>query len=150
MPVRLQDIAQRLRAQGLRVTAQRVAVLAFITRMPHHPDAETVRAAVELELGSVSTQAVYDTLHILTSAGLLRCIEPAGHPARYETRVADNHHHLICRACGDTRDIDCAVGHAPCLDPSESDGFVIDEAEVIFWGLCPRCRNTERPTKGTP
>lgn len=144
------DVAERLRAHGLRVTAPRVAVLHVIAQMPDHPDADAVRAAVAGRLGSVSTQAVYDTLHALTGAGLLRRIEPAGHPARYETRVDDNHHHLICRACGDTRDVDCAAGRAPCLEPPAIDGFLIDEAEVIFWGLCPRCRHTEPPTKEAP
>ncbi len=145
----LHDVTERLRTQGLRVTAPRVAVLDILDRMPDHPDADAIRAAVSRRLGSVSTQAVYNILHTLTDAGLLRRIEPAGHPARYETRVADNHHHLICRACGETRDVDCAIGHAPCLDPSESGGFVIDEAEVTFWGICPACRTTESLTKET-
>lgn len=146
---RLDRVANRLRSSGLRVTAPRVAVLDVVTGLADHPDAEAVRAAVARRLGSVSTQAVYDTLHTLTSAGLLRRIEPAGHPARYETRVDDNHHHLICRGCGLTRDVDCAAGHAPCLDPSERGGFAVDEAEIIFWGSCPACRDAETPTKGT-
>ena len=117
--------------------------------MDGHPDADAVRAAVAQRLGSVSTQAVYDILHSLTEAGLLRSIEPAGHPARYETRVGDNHHHLVCRACGATRDVDCAAGHAPCLAPSQHEGFLIDEAEVIFWGLCADCRHANTAEKGT-
>lgn len=145
MPERLHDVTERLRSHGLRVTAPRVAVLDVLAQMSDHPDAETIRVAVTHRLGSVSIQAVYNTLHTLTDAGLLRCIEPAGHPARYETRVGDNHHHLICRTCGETRDVDCATGHAPCLDPSERGGFVIDEAEVIFWGTCPRCSQPSIP-----
>jgi Fur family ferric uptake transcriptional regulator len=126
-----------------------VAVLHAIAQMPGHPDAEAVRTSVADRLGSVSTQAVYDTLHTLTAAGLLRRIEPAGHPARYETRVEDNHHHLICRACGVTRDVDCVTGHAPCLAPSASAGFVVDEAEVIFWGLCAGCAASTETTTTT-
>ena len=148
MPSSLHDPAALLRRHGLRATAPRVAVLEVLTSTPGHPDAEAVRAAVSDRLGSVSTQAVYDILHTLTQIGLLRRIEPAGHPARYETRVGDNHHHLICRSCGETRDVDCAIGHAPCLDPSEVHDFVVDEAEVIFWGLCPRCHATTT-TRGT-
>jgi Fur family ferric uptake transcriptional regulator len=143
------EVAERLRARGLRVTAPRVAVLHAIRQMPGHPDAEAVRAAVADRLGSVSIQAVYDTLHALTSAGLLRRIEPAGHPARYETRVDDNHHHMICRVCGITRDIDCVTGHAPCLEPSEAGGFVVDEAEVIFWGVCGDCAASTETTTTT-
>ncbi len=147
MPEPLRDVAGILRARGLRATAPRIAVLDAIRGMGH-PDAEDVRAEVARRLGSVSTQAVYDTLHALTDAGLLRRIEPAGHPARYETRVADNHHHLICRRCGATRDVDCAVGHAPCLEPGAGGGFLVDEAEVVFWGICPDCR-TETDTPPT-
>ena len=143
------EVAERLRARGLRVTAARVAVLHAIRQMPEHPDAEAVRAAVADRLGSVSIQAVYDTLHALTSAGLLRRIEPAGHPARYETRVDDNHHHLICRVCGATRDVDCVTGNAPCLEPSRRGDFVVDEAEVIFWGLCGDCAASARTTTTT-
>lgn len=140
MPEPLRDVAVTLRARGLRATAPRIAVLDAIRGMGH-PDAEAVRAEVARRLGSVSTQAVYDTLHALTDAGLLRRIEPAGHPARYETRTGDNHHHLICRACGATRDVDCAAGHTPCLDPAAHGGFMVDEAEIVFWGLCPDCHD---------
>ena len=150
-PAPLRDVAELLRERGMRATAPRVAVLDAIVGMGH-PDAEAVRAEVARRLGTVSTQAVYDTLHALTAAGLLRRIEPAGHPARYETRVGDNHHHLICRSCGTTRDVDCAAGHAPCLEPSAHGGFVVDEAEVIYWGLCASCAATARTstTEGTP
>lgn len=144
----LQEIADRLRAHGLRATASRVAVLDVLAAHPGHPDAEAVREAVTARLGSISIQAVYDILHTFTDAGLLRRIEPAGHPARYEARVGDNHHHLICRSCGETRDVDCATGAAPCLSPGEGHGFAVDEAEVIFWGLCPRCR-PDTTTRGT-
>ena len=146
----LDDVAELLRRRGLRVTAPRVAVLDVLRRLPGHPDAETVRAAVAERLGSVSTQAVYDILHVLTDAGLLRRIEPAGHPARYETRVGDNHHHLICRGCGMTRDVDCTVGHAPCIEPSAAGDFAVDQAEIVFWGLCAGCRDQTTATKGTP
>ena len=152
MPEPLHDVVGLIRSRGLRATAPRIAVLDAIAGMGH-PDAEAVRAEVARRLGSVSTQAVYDTLHALTDAGLLRQIEPAGHPARYETRVGDNHHHLICRACGTTRDVDCAMGHAPCLEPSTHGGFVVDEAEVIYWGLCADCAarsgDTTPTTEGT-
>lgn len=145
----LQEVTGLLRAHGLRVTAPRVAVLDVLRAAPGHPDAEEVRHAVARRLGSVSTQAVYDSLHALVDAGLLRRIEPAGHPARYEARVDDNHHHLICRACGLTRDVACATLHAPCLLPPATDDFAVDEAEVIFWGLCADCR-THPTTEGDP
>jgi Fur family ferric uptake transcriptional regulator len=131
--------AERLRAVGLRVTAPRVATLDWLAGNPH-ATADQVAEGVRERLGSVSTQAIYDVLHACTSAGLLRRIEPAGHPARFETRALDNHHHLVCRVCGRTEDVDCVVGVAPCLDPSESAGFAIVEAEVVFWGYCPDCR----------
>ncbi|MGK8502826.1 Fur family transcriptional regulator [Nocardia asiatica] len=129
-----------LRAAGLRVTAPRIAVLNAVAARPH-ADADTVAATVREALGSVSTQAVYDVLHACVRAGILRRIEPAGSSALYETRIGDNHHHLVCRSCGAVVDVDCAVGAAPCLDPSDAHGFVIDEAEVVFWGLCPTCRS---------
>ncbi len=145
----LDELAGLLRERGLRVTASRVAVLHEIRAMHGHPDAEAVRTAVARRLGSVSTQAVYDILHTLTKAGLLRSIEPARHPARYETRVGDNHHHLVCRSCGTITDVDCAVGQAPCLTPSDPagslDGFVVDQAEVVYWGLCPDCSPQQTP-----
>lgn len=149
MSADVHDAAALLRERGLRVTASRVAVLDVIRTMDGHPDAEAVRAAVHERLGGVSTQAVYDILHSLTKAGLLRSIEPAGHPARYETRVDDNHHHLVCRGCGLTRDVDCATGHTPCLTPSQHEGFLIDEAEVVFWGLCSDCRQSPPAERGT-
>ncbi|NLE82754.1 MAG: transcriptional repressor [Rhodococcus sp.] len=133
------DPTGQLRSVGLRVTAPRVAVLNMVARHPHS-DADDIAAAVRAELGSVSTQAVYDVLKACVGAGLLRRIEPAGSPARYETRTGDNHHHLVCRACGTVVDVDCVVGSAPCLTASDTHGFALDEAEVTFWGLCPNCR----------
>lgn len=127
-----------LRAHGLPVTAQRLAVLRAVTSVPHR-SADDVHAAVRNELGAVSRQAVYDALAVLTERGILRRIEPAGSPARYEARIADNHHHLICRTCGTVVDVDCAVGDVPCLTPSDAAGFEVDEAEVVFWGRCPDC-----------
>jgi Fur family ferric uptake transcriptional regulator len=138
-------IEQDLRTAGLRVTKQRTAVLAAIRHRPH-ADADTLITAVRGELGTVSTQAVYDVLHALESAGLARRVEPAGSPARYDPRVGDNHHHLVCRSCGTVVDVDCAVGSAPCLTASNAQGFVIDEAEVTYWGLCPQC-HAARPTR---
>jgi len=132
--------AEQLRERGLRVTAGRLAVLRAVGTLDH-PDAGLVVDVVRPQLGSVSTQAVYDTLAALTRAGLLRRIEPAGSPARYETRVGDNHHHLICRSCRRIVDVDCAAGAAPCLHPSDDRGFEIDEAEVVFWGECEACRS---------
>jgi Fur family ferric uptake transcriptional regulator len=132
--------AQSLREHGLRVTRQRVAVLAALTEAPHS-DVDSLVRAVRDELGAVSVQAVYDVLRALAAAGLVRRVEPAGSPALFEVRVGDNHHHVVCRQCGATEDIDCAVGSAPCLDPTQSHGFVVDEAEVTFWGLCPWCRD---------
>ncbi len=129
---------QLLRDAGLRVTGVRLAVLRTLDGL-HHATADDVVQAVRIDLGSASVQAVYDTLHTLTSAGLLRRMEPAGHPARYERRVGDNHHHVVCRSCGAVADVDCAVGHAPCLTPSQAHGFTLDLAEVTFWGLCPDC-----------
>jgi Fe2+ or Zn2+ uptake regulation protein len=130
--------AELLRAAGLRVTAPRVATLDWLDGHPHST-ADEVAEGVRERLGSVSTQAIYDVLHACARTGLLRRIEPAGHPARFETRTADNHHHLVCRVCGRTEDVDRVVGFAPCLEPSNSAGFLVDEAEVVFWGLCPDC-----------
>ncbi|WP_216893987.1 Fur family transcriptional regulator [Nocardia alni] len=137
------DPRRQLRAAGLRVTAPRVAVLDVVVAQPHS-DADRVTAAVRERLGSVSTQAVYDVLRACVGAGLLRRIEPAGSAARYETRTGDNHHHLVCRSCGTVVDVDCVVGSAPCLEPSDAHGFAIDEAEVVFWGLCPDCSPSAR------
>ncbi|WHP17584.1 Fur family transcriptional regulator [Cellulomonas sp. ES6] len=128
-----------LRRHGLRVTAPRVAVLDAVASMPH-ADADAVLRHARTALPTVSVQAVYDVLHALTDAGILRRIEPAGHPARYERRVGDNHHHVVCRRCGAVGDVDCAVGEAPCLTPVSTSGFTVDTAEVTYWGLCPGCR----------
>ncbi|GAA4863422.1 MULTISPECIES: Fur family transcriptional regulator [Saccharopolyspora] len=133
------DPRERLRAAGLRVTKPRIAVLRWLSGHPHST-ADQVAGAVREQLGSVSTQAVYDVLNACTHVGLLRRIEPAGHPARFETRTADNHHHLVCRRCGKAEDVDCVRGAAPCLAPSDLAGYAVDEAEVVFWGLCPDCR----------
>jgi Fur family transcriptional regulator, stress-responsive regulator len=137
------DPREQLRAVGLRVTAPRVAVLDAVAARPHS-DADRVAATVREALGSVSTQAVYDVLRACVHAGILRRIEPAGSAALYETRIRDNHHHLVCRNCGAVVDVDCVVGRAPCLEPVEDHGFAIDEAEVVFWGLCPTCRSQGR------
>jgi Fur family ferric uptake transcriptional regulator len=128
-----------LRARGLRVTKPRVAVLEVLA-VGGHLEVEEVAARVRQRLDSVSTQAVYDVLGALARAGLARRIEPAGSPARYEARAGDNHHHVVCRGCGQVADVDCAVGQAPCLDPNTAHGFEVDEAEVTFWGLCPACQ----------
>ncbi|MGI8876848.1 MAG: Fur family transcriptional regulator [Egibacteraceae bacterium] len=135
---------EALRAAGLRVTAPRRAVLAWLGEHPHST-ARATAAAVREPLGTVSTQAVYNVLDACTAAGLLRRIEPAGHPARFERRVGDNHHHVVCRRCGHTDDIDCVVGARPCLEPSDDHDFTLDEAEVVFWGLCPDCVSAGLP-----
>jgi Fur family ferric uptake transcriptional regulator len=131
-------VRERLKSAGLRITAPRVAVLEWLADHPH-ATADQVAAAIRQRLGSVSTQAVYDVLGACTHASLVRRIEPAGHPARFETRIGDNHHHLVCRHCGRTEDVDCVHGSAPCLEPSSRGGFEVEEAEVVFWGLCPDC-----------
>jgi Fur family transcriptional regulator, stress-responsive regulator len=131
---------QRLRDQGLRVTKPRLAVLEVLAG-GGHLEVDDIAARVRSRLDSVSTQAVYDVLGALARAGLARRIEPAGSPARYEARSGDNHHHVVCRACGIIADIDCTVGSAPCLDPNTAVGYEIDEAEVTFWGLCPSCQS---------
>ncbi|MCF2532332.1 Fur family transcriptional regulator [Yinghuangia soli] len=141
------EIPRRLRAAGLRVTAARTTVLDLIGTMPHS-DAETLARAARERLGSVSTQAVYDTLHALVRAGLARRIEPADHPARFEARTGDNHHHIVCRGCGAVEDVDCVVGAAPCLTPDDDHGYDLDEAEVTFWGRCPACRAAAGPEPG--
>jgi Fur family ferric uptake transcriptional regulator len=136
------DVKQLLQRANLRMTAQRLAVLDAIELEGKHQDAEFVVQAARRRVGSLSRQAVYDNLNALVAAGIVRRIEPAGRPALYETRVGDNHHHLICRQCQATVDIDCAVGAAPCLEPSSDHGFLIDEAEVVYWGLCPSCQQS--------
>jgi Fur family transcriptional regulator, stress-responsive regulator len=135
-------IAAELRGAGLRVTAARVALLETV-RAGDHLGVEAIAAGVRDRVGYVSLQAVYDALHALTAAGLIRRIEPADSPARFEGRVGDNHHHVVCRSCGVVADVDCAVGEAPCLTASDDKGFSIDEAEVVYWGLCPNCANAE-------
>lgn len=141
----MQGNADRLlREHGLQVTAQRLAILRAVSSRPHATAdelADDVRAAI----GSISRQAVYDTLGVLVEKNLVRRIQPAGSAARYEDRVGDNHHHLICRSCGTTFDVDCVVGAAPCLVPSDDHGFELDEAEVVFWGRCPSCRDAATP-----
>ena len=131
-------LVTQLREAGLRATRQRTAVLAAVHAHPHSRTDGLVVAAQD-RLADVSRQAVYDALHALTDAGLVRRIQPAGSVARYEARVADNHHHLVCRACDAVVDVDCAVGRAPCLTASDDAGFAVDEAEVVWWGLCPAC-----------
>jgi Fur family transcriptional regulator, stress-responsive regulator len=139
MPPRPTDDVAVLRDAGLRVTAPRLAVLSSVRELDH-PDVEDIVRAARLRLGAVSTQAVYDVLRVFEEAGLVRRIEPAGSPARYENRVGDNHHHLVCRRCGTVVDVDCVVGHAPCLEPASDAGFLVDEADVTFWGICPNCQ----------
>jgi len=132
------DAEPLLRGAALRVTRPRVAVLTAVHENPH-ADTDSIIRVVRDDLGEVSTQAVYDVLRALTTAGLVRRIEPAGSVARYESRVGDNHHHVVCRSCGEIADVDCAVDLTPCLTASEDHGYLIDEAEVVYWGLCPAC-----------
>ena len=131
--------AELLRQHGFKVTAQRLAVMRAVSHAPHLT-ADDVYAAVSADIGTISQRSVYDAVGMLVDVGLLRRIQPAGSAARYEARVGDNHHHLICRACGRTVDVDCAVGAVPCLTAADDAGYVIDEAEVIYWGRCPGCR----------
>ena len=135
--------AEELRGAGLRVTAARVALLEIV-RDGDHLGIEAIAAGVRDRIGHISLQAVYDALYALTAAGLIRRIEPAGRPPRFEGRIGDNHHHIVCRSCGVVADVDCAVGEAPCLTASDDRGFSIDEAEVIYWGLCPDCSTADR------
>jgi Fur family transcriptional regulator, stress-responsive regulator len=134
----VEELERMLRGASLRVTRPRVAVLGAVHANPH-ADTQSLVGAVRGQLGDVSQQAVYDVLNALTDAGLVRRIQPLGSVARYESRVGDNHHHAVCRSCGVVADVDCAVGTVPCLTPSDNHGFVIDEAEVIYWGLCSDC-----------
>ena len=140
------DFSEQLRLADLRVTRPRLAVLEAVCAHPH-ADTETIFSAVRVGLPDVSRQAVYDVLAALTAANLIRRIQPSGSVARYESRVGDNHHHVVCRSCGVIADVDCAVGETPCLTPSDPDGvldgFVLDEAEVIYWGLCPDCAESQ-------
>ena len=135
----LADVDQLLRSHGVQVTAQRLAIMRALAANPH-ATADHVADHVRASLGAISRQAVYDSLGVLVDRQLLRRIQPAGSAARYECRVGDNHHHLICRTCGSTVDVDCAVGEVPCLTASDDHGFVIAEAEVIYWGYCAACR----------
>jgi len=151
------DPADLLRKRGIQVTAQRLAVLKAVAGLSHCT-ADAVAEIVRAEIGAISRQSVYDALAILAAEGLIRRIQPAGSPARFEARVGDNHHHVICRHCGRTADVDCAVGSAPCLTAANDMGFEIDEAEVIYWGRCPECesqttnvkplRSTDTPASG--
>jgi Fur family ferric uptake transcriptional regulator len=142
------DLPAALRGAGLRVTASRLAVLSAVGE-GHHLTADQIASVVRGRVGTISTQAVYDVLHALTRAGLTRRIEPAGSPALYETRVGDNHHHVVCRMCGAVSDVDCVIGEPPCVLPTDSSGFMIDEAEVTFWGLCPTCQTTSNRNEET-
>lgn len=142
------DFEQLLRSADLRVTRPRLAVLRAVRRHPH-ADTASVLAAVRAEEPGVSHQAVYDVLGALTEVGLVRRIQPAGSVARYELRVGDNHHHVVCRSCGVVADVDCAVGVRPCLDASDTHGFVVDEAEVTYWGTCPSCSTARTPASTT-
>lgn len=141
--------AELLRAHGIQVTAQRLAVLRAVLATPH-VTADEVADVVRAEIGAISLQSVYDALGLLAGAGLVRRIQPAGSPARFEGRVGDNHHHLICRTCGQLVDVDCAAHGAPCLTPPEGTGYEVDEAEVVYWGRCPACiaadRHAEAPS----
>jgi Fur family ferric uptake transcriptional regulator len=137
------DGADLLRNHGVQVTAQRLAVLRAVTDQPHST-ADDIDKVVRREIGAISRQAVYDALGTLTDRGLLRRIQPAGSPARYEDRIDDNHHHLICRGCNRMVDVDCAVGYTPCLTAADDAGYEIDEAEVVFWGRCPQCTGKDR------
>jgi Fur family ferric uptake transcriptional regulator len=145
------DPAGLLRQHGIQITAQRLAVLRAVSDRPH-VTADAVAEAVRIEIGAISLQSVYDALGLLVAKGLIRRIQPAGSPARFEDRVGDNHHHLICRVCGRVVDVDCAVGSAPCLAAADDGGYEIDEAEVAYWGRCPDCVAQPRPesSSGAP
>jgi len=132
------DLEQTLREQGVQVTVQRLALMRAIIKHPH-ATADALADEVRSHIGTISRQSVYDSLGVLVDKGLVRRLQPAGHPTMYEDRVGDNHHHLVCRGCGGTFDVDCAVGYTPCLEAADTHGFVIDEAEVIYWGYCPAC-----------
>ena len=140
------ELERLLRGASLRVTRPRVAVLGAVHEHPH-ADTHSIIGLVREDLGEVSQQAVYDVLRALTDAGLVRRIHPPGSVARYESRVGDNHHHAVCRSCGAISDVDCAVGSAPCLTAADDHGYVLDEAEVIYWGLCPACSTQSISTR---
>lgn len=137
----VETLRHALKDAKLRATAQRIAILGVLRDRPGHFSVDDIGEAVRTRLGTVSLQTVYDALDALTSAGLARRIEPAGSPALFEARAGDNHHHVVCRRCGAVGDIDCVVGSTPCLDASDTGGFVLDEAEITFWGLCPDCHD---------
>jgi Fur family ferric uptake transcriptional regulator len=143
------DHASTLRDRGIQVTAQRIAVLKAVSAEPH-VSADAVAEAVRAEIGAISLQSVYDALSVLVSARIIRRIQPAGSPARFEDRVGDNHHHLICRACGRLVDVDCATGEAPCLEAADPQGYEVDEAEVVYWGRCPACTAAGRQPVDAP
>ena len=138
-PITVSELADQLRERKIPVTAQRLAVMRAVDKSPHST-ADTIIEIARGELGAISRQAGYNVLGMLSENGLIRRIQPAGSAARYESRVGDNHHHLVCRECGLTVDVDCAVGYTPCLTPSDDAGFIVDEAEVTYWGLCPECQ----------
>ena len=140
----MQEGVDLLRTRGVQVTAQRLAVLRAVHAHPH-ASADDLAGIVRSDIGSISRQAVYDTLGLLVEVGLVRRIQPTGSPARYEDRVADNHHHIVCRGCGDVVDVDCAVGRTPCLTAADDQGYLIDEAEVCYWGRCPACQSESAP-----
>jgi len=135
--------AELLRQRGIQITAQRLAVMRVVTSQPH-VTTDAAAEAVRTEIGAISRQSVYDTLGLLVDKGLIRRIQPAGSPARFEARVGDNHHHVICRVCGRTADVNCAAGSAPCLTAIDDMGYEIDEAEVVYWGRCPECASKPR------
>lgn len=137
--ISLMSESDLLRANGIPVTAQRIAVIKAVKRRTH-ATADEIVEEVKKEIGAISRQAVYNVLSLLSDKGILRRTQPAGSPARYEDRVGDNHHHVVCRVCGHTENVDCAVGYTPCLHAAQDHGYLIDEAEVIYWGYCPRCR----------
>lgn len=139
MAPKREDLVELIRSAGLRVTASRVAVLLVLSRNPH-VTTDTIIREVNVELGSISSQAVYNVLATFVEAGLIRRVEPAGSVALYELRVADNHHHVVCRRCAAVQDVDCAVGRRPCLTPVDAHGYQLDEAEVTYWGICPSCQ----------
>lgn len=157
----MEGFAEQLRARGLRNTPQRRAVLMALAQCPHSTAAELAASVVAAaqqatqarspaaSVDGLSRQGLYNVLDDLTKAGLVRCIEPAGSPTRYEVRVGDNHHHLVCRECGRIQDVSCAVGDAPCLNPAEFDGFTVDEAEIIWWGYCELCAGSARSAPTT-
>ena len=144
-----EDFEQTLRQHGFQVTAQRIAILRAVSSHPH-ATADDLAADVRASIGSISRQAVYDTLGLMVDKGLIRRIQPSGFTARYEDRVNDNHHHLVCRRCDSLVDINCAVGDTPCLTADDDHGFVIDEAEVIYWGYCPACRDRAASARSGP